>query len=60
MINAPQYVLNIGYNEKCIKELVNTKSLGLQIHNHLNWKNRTDHLILKLSETCCAVGFVSH
>jgi hypothetical protein len=30
---------NIGYDEKYIEESINTKFLGLQIENHLNWKN---------------------
>jgi hypothetical protein len=40
--NSPQYALNIGYYEKCIEKYVNTKSLGLQTDNHLNWKNHMD------------------
>jgi hypothetical protein len=36
---SPQYDLNIGYNEKYMEEPINTKLLGLQIDNHLNWKN---------------------
>jgi hypothetical protein len=34
-----QYDLNIGYDEKYIEESINTKSLSLQIDNHLIWKN---------------------
>jgi hypothetical protein len=33
-----QYPLNIGYSNKYIKEGLNTKFLGLQIDNYLNWK----------------------
>jgi hypothetical protein len=36
--NLPQYPLNIEYNVKYVEEAVNTKFLGLQIDNHLNWK----------------------
>jgi len=36
-----QFALGIGCNEKCIEESVNTKFLGLQIHDHLKRKNRT-------------------
>jgi hypothetical protein len=33
---TPQYPLNLVYNDKYIKEAVNTKFLGLQVDNHLN------------------------
>jgi hypothetical protein len=48
--NSPQYPLNIGY-DKYIEEGINTKFLGLQIDNHLNWK---------LSRACYAVRFMLH
>jgi len=35
-------VLSIDYEE-------NTKFLGLQIYNHLNWKNPIQQMILKVS-----------
>jgi hypothetical protein len=54
--NTPQYDLCIGYNEKYIKELENTKFLGLQIDNHLNWKNHTDQIVPKLCGGCYAIG----
>jgi hypothetical protein len=38
--NSPQCPLSIGYNDKYIEESVHTKFLGLQIDNHLNWKNQ--------------------
>jgi hypothetical protein len=56
--NSPQYPLNIGYNDKYIEEGVNTKFLGLQIDNNLNWKSH--QLIPQLSGTCFAVRFMSH
>jgi len=40
--------LYIGYKEKCIEEMVNTKFLCLQIDSHLNWKDHINHLISKL------------
>jgi hypothetical protein len=49
---SPQYDLNIGYDEKYIEESINTKFLGLQFNNHLNWKNHIDLMIPKLSRTC--------
>jgi hypothetical protein len=39
---SPQHDLNIGYDIKCTEESTNTKFLGLQIDNHLKWKNHID------------------
>jgi hypothetical protein len=50
----------IGYNEKYIKESENTKFLGLQIDNHLNWKNHIDQIVPKLSGACYSSRSVSH
>jgi NADH:ubiquinone oxidoreductase subunit B-like Fe-S oxidoreductase len=57
---SPQYHLNIGYDEKCIEESINTKFLGLKIDNRLNWKNHIDLMITKLSRPCCAIRSMSH
>jgi hypothetical protein len=53
--NSQQYALSIGYNEEYIEESVNTKFLGLQIDNHLKWKNHIGQMIPKLSRACYAV-----
>jgi hypothetical protein len=37
-----------GYNDKYIEEVVTTKFLGLQINNHLNWKNHIDQFFSKI------------
>jgi hypothetical protein len=58
--SSPQYPLNIGYNDKYIEEAVNTKFLGLQIDNHLNWRNHFDQLVPKLSAADYAVRSVFH
>jgi hypothetical protein len=50
--NSTQYPLIIGYYDKYIEESVNTKFLGLIIHNHLKWKNHIDQLVPKISEAC--------
>jgi hypothetical protein len=42
------------------EETVNTKFLGLQIDNYLNWKPHIDQLVPKLSEACYAVRSVLH
>jgi hypothetical protein len=53
-------VLNFAYDEKYIEESINTEFLGLQINNHLNWKNHIDVTILKLSRVCYAIRSMSH
>jgi hypothetical protein len=58
--NSPQYPLNTGYNDKNTEEAINTKFHGLQIDNHLNWINRTDQLVPKLSSACYAVRSMLH
>jgi hypothetical protein len=55
-----QYDLSIGYNEKHIQKSINTKFLGLQTENHLNWKNHIDLMIPKLSGECYAIRLMSH
>jgi hypothetical protein len=52
--------LTIGYNDKYREEAVNTRCLGLQIDNHLNWENNILHLVPKLSGACYAVRSVLH
>jgi len=37
--NSSHSILRIGYKEKYIEETMNTKFLGVQIDNHINWKN---------------------
>jgi hypothetical protein len=53
--NSSNSTLHIGYKEKCIKETMNTKLLGLQIDNHINWKNHKEKMIPKSSEVCYAI-----
>jgi hypothetical protein len=38
-----------------MEETVNTKFLGSQIDNHINWKNHFEELIPKLSSACYAI-----
>ena len=43
-----QHILNyiiIGYKGKYRQQTGNTKLLGLQTDNHLNWKNRVEKII---------------
>jgi hypothetical protein len=43
--NSEYSALHIGYKEKYIEERGDTKFLGLQIDNHINWKNHTEEMI---------------
>jgi len=45
----------IGYKEKYTEEAVNRKFLGLQIDNHLNWKNHIEQMFPWLSAACYAI-----
>jgi hypothetical protein len=58
--SSPQCALSVGYNGKYIEVSVNTKFLGLQIGNHLNWKNHINQIIPKLSGACYAVRSLFH
>jgi hypothetical protein len=39
MKNSSHSAVHTCYEEKYIEETMNTKFLGLQIDNHINWKN---------------------
>jgi hypothetical protein len=58
--NSSHSTLCIGYEGKYIEEVVNTKFLGLQIDNNLNWKNRIEQMIPKLSGAYYAVRLLVH
>jgi hypothetical protein len=45
--NSSHSTLRTAYKEKYVKEKVNTKFLGLQTDNHINWKNHTEEMISK-------------
>jgi len=52
--NSSHSIVHTGYKEKYIEETVDTKFLGLQIDNHINWKNHIKETNLKLSGACYA------
>jgi hypothetical protein len=58
--NSPHCALRIDYRGKYIEETINTKFLGLQVDNHLTWKNNIDQMVPKLSGVCYAVRSVYH
>jgi hypothetical protein len=57
---VPRCPLSTGYNNKYIEESAQTKFLGLQIDNHLNWKNHINQFIPKLSGASYAVRSLLH
>jgi hypothetical protein len=59
-INLPCSVLHVGYKENCMEETAGIKFLGLEIDNHLNWKNCIEIIIRKLSGACYAVRSIVH
>jgi len=44
--NSLHSTLHVGYNEEYKQETMNTKFLGLQIDNHINWKKLIGRLFL--------------
>jgi mannose/fructose/N-acetylgalactosamine-specific phosphotransferase system component IID len=58
--NSPHCALRIDYRVKYKEETINIKFLGLQIDNHLTWKNHIDKMVPKLSGACYAVGSMYH
>ena len=59
-INQPHCALTISNKNKCIEEAVNLVSLGIQIDNHLNWRNHIDQITPKLSVACYMVRQMYH
>jgi hypothetical protein len=53
--NSAHCMLHLGYKEKYIELTVNTEFLGLQIDNHITWKNHIWQMIPKLSAACYAL-----
>jgi len=43
--NSSHSTLHIGYTEKYTQEAINTEFLGLQIDNHLDWKNDIEQMV---------------
>ena len=58
--NWSHSTLCIGYKEKYIEKTVNTEFLGLQMDDHLSWKNHIEQMISKLREACSAIWWIAH
>ena len=59
-VNQPHCALTISYKDKGIEEAVNLNFLGIQIGNHLNWRNHIDQIIPKQSIACYMVSQMHH
>jgi len=53
-------ILCIVYKQMYIEETMNTKSFGIEIDNHINWKNHIEQMIPMLSGACYAIRSMSH
>ena len=58
--NSSHSTLHIAYKEKHIEETESTTFLGLQIDNHINWKNHIEEMVPQLSGSCYAVRLTEH
>ena len=58
--NSSHSTLHIGYKEKHIEKAENTTFLGLQIDNHINWKNHIEEMSPKLSWAPYAIRAMVH
>jgi len=47
--------VQISYQGNKIKEVINTKFLGLGLDNHLKWKTHVDLIMTQLSRTCYVI-----
>ena len=56
------YVQNGSFHffnkDKVIKEVTNTKFLGLETDKNMYWKNHTVHIFTKLSTACLAIRYM--
>jgi len=44
--------------DKVIKEVTNTKFLGLKTDKNMYWKKHTVHMLTKLSIACCTIRYM--
>jgi hypothetical protein len=58
--NSSHSTLHIGYKEKYTEEIENTKFLGLQTDNQIDYKNHIEQMIPKLSAACYAIRSMVH
>jgi hypothetical protein len=52
--------LAIEYADKFIEATISAKFLGMQINNHLIWKNHVDQILPKLGAACFAFRRLFH
>jgi hypothetical protein len=59
-MNSSHSTLHIGYKEDNTERMVNTKPLGLQIDNHIIWKNHIEQMVPKSIAASYAIRSKSH
>jgi len=52
--------LKITCDNKLIKEIKNTKFLGLNVDSSLSWKDHIEQMIYKLGRACYAIKYVKY
>jgi hypothetical protein len=52
--------LDIYYKDNVIDEVKSTKLLGIDIDNHINWKNHVEQFLPKLSAACFSIRDLIH
>ena len=58
--NSSHFAVHVGFKEKYVEKMVATKLLGLQIDNHLNYKNHNEKMLPKLNAACYAIMSLVH
>ena len=58
--NSPHSALTISYKDRHIEAALSLKFRGMQLDNHLNWKDHIDQILPKLSTACYAVRQMHH
>jgi hypothetical protein len=58
--NSPHSTVRISYKKEFIEDTLNTIFLGLQIDNHINWKNDTEETIPNLNGASYAMRMMVH
>jgi hypothetical protein len=58
--NSAHSTLHTGYKEKYIEGTVNTKFLGLQIDNHINWKIHNEEMMGGVCYTARSIVQISN
>jgi len=58
--NSYEINIKISCDNKLIKEIKNTKFLGLDTDSSLSWKSHIDQMMIKLSTACYVIRYVKN